>query len=334
MRNIGWAAVAALFLTATMLSGAAAQNAAPAGNQANDQQTNQQLEAIRTAGYNAGFRDGVTDYRNRSPYDFKNQPVYQNADQSYSSASGISQQTYQNDFRTGYEAGYDDGYYGRSSSATAERQRTYSPPAASNAAAAQPGSNAAASAGTLPVGTTMAIKLNNTLSTDSSRPGDSFAATVAAPVNDPNGQVVVPVGSTITGTVASVQRSGSLSGSSQIQLNFQNLALPDGTRLPLRAEVSQITSSAGIGGIVTGTPTTTSEGGVEQSQTRRSAGTAAAGGAAGVIIGAIAGGGKGAGIGGLVGAGLGAVLASRNGNLTLPAGTAMDIKLNSPLTIR
>jgi len=327
MKPMGLGIIAAMLL----LCGAGAQNATPASN-AGTPPTDQQLQSIRTAGYNAGFRDGVTDYRDHAAYNFKSHPVYQNPDQSYSAQNGADPPAVAIDFRTGYEAGYDDGFYGRSSNATANRQRDYSAPATNPGAAAQPGGIAAA--GTLPVGTTMNVKLNNTLSTGSSQSGDSFAATVAAPVNGPNGEVLVPVGSTITGTVASVQRSGSVSGTSQIQLNFQSLRLPSGLSLPLRAEVSQITSQQGVGGAITGSPSATSEGGVEKSQTRNTAGTAAAGGAAGLIIGAIAGGGKGAGIGGLVGAGLGAVLASRNGNLTLPAGTGMTIKLDDAVNIR
>jgi len=328
MQQIRLGAMAVMML----LCGAGAQSATPAAN-AGGQPTSQQLQSIRTAGYNAGFRDGTTDYRNRAAYNFKGHGVYQSPDQSYSAPSGVDPRALTTDFRTGYEAGYDDGFYGRSSNATADRQRDYSAPATNPGAATQPSGNAAA-AGTLPVGTTMDVKLNNTLSTGSSQAGDSFAATVAAPVNGPNGQILVPVGSTITGTVASVQRSGSVSGNSQIQLNFQSLRLPGGTSVPLRAQVSQITSQQGVGGAITGSPSTTNEGGVEKSQTRNTAGTAAAGGAAGLIIGAIAGGGKGAGIGGLVGAGLGAVLASRNGNLTLPAGTGMTIKLDQAVNIQ
>lgn len=336
MKLMGWGVAAAMTMLLLLPGGTGAQSAAP-GADSGSQPTSQQWQTIRTAGYNAGFRDGVTDYRDRTAYDFKGHPVYQNPEQSFAAPSGLDGQTVATDFRTGYEAGYDDGYYGRSSNPSAERQRDYSAPlnpsTDRNRAAAQPGSNASA-AGTLPAGTTLDVNLNNTISTSSSQAGDSFAATVTAPVNGARGEVLVPVGSTVTGTIGAVQRSGSLSGNSQIQLNIKDLTLPGGTRLPLRAEVSQITSQGGVGGAITGSPSTTSEGGVEQSQTRNTAGSAAAGGAAGLIIGAIAGGGKGAGIGGLVGAGLGAVLASRNGNLTLPAGTGMIIKLDQPINIR
>ena len=304
----------------------------------NTVQSTQELQAIRTQGYNAGFRAGVTDYRNHAPYNFNSHPVYQDANQGNSGNSGVDQQTYAMDFRTGFEQGYDDGFYGRTSAPASERTRNYAgtaaPPLNQSNPNTQPMGNAAEGSGSLPAGTQLALKLNNTLSTRSSEPGDSFTASVTAPVYSANGQtLLVPVGSEVQGTVASVQRSGSVSGTSRLQLNFQDLRLPDGTALPLRAEVSQINPQGGIGGAITGTPSTTNEGGVQQSQTRRSVGTAAAGGTVGAIIGAIAGGGKGAGIGGLIGAGLGVVLASREGNLDLPAGTPMTIKLDQPVQI-
>ncbi|HWG38429.1 MAG TPA: TrbI/VirB10 family protein [Terriglobales bacterium] len=314
---------------------AQAQNQAIAGQSS-------ELQSIRTAGYNAGFRDGVTDYQNRAPYGFQSHPVYANAAQGYNPNGGVDQQTYEMDFRSGYEAGYDDGFYGRTSNANATRERNYSGAAAQPARPAQqqttpqysPNRRAQSGPGTLPAGTSLALKLNNTLSTRSSNPGDTFTAAVTAPAYSQDGQtLLVPEGSTVEGRVASVQRSGGISGNSQIQLTFERLRLPDGSSYPLRAGVSQVNSSEGVGGAITGTPSATNEGGVQQSQTRNTVGTAAAGGAVGAIIGAIAGGGKGAGIGGLVGAGLGVVLAGRNGALDLPAGTPMTITLNSPIQI-
>lgn len=327
MRRLGFLVLVAGLCGVLGTPGALAQNAT---------QSPQELRAIRTSGYNAGFRAGVTDYRNHAPYNFNSHPVYQNASQNYNASSGVDQQTYSMDFRTGFEQGYDDGFYGRSSAPSSERTRNYAGSAApvSTSPNAQPSTNAALGSGTLPAGTQLALKLNNTLSTRSSEAGDSFTASVTAPVYSPNGQtLLVPQGSVVQGKVASVQRSGSVSGTSRLQLNFEDLRLPDGTALPLRAEVSQINPQGGIGGAITGTPSTTNEGGVQQSQTRRSVGTAAAGGTVGAIIGAIAGGGKGAGIGGLIGAGLGVVLASREGNLDLPAGTPMTIKLDQPVQI-
>lgn len=185
---------------------------------------------------------------------------------------------------------------------------------------------------TLNVGTPVRITLNNELNTNKAVQGDPFTAAVAAPVFSADGSMLlIPKGSTVVGKVASVQKSGTMSGESQLQLSFQRLHLPDGTSMPLRAEVSQVNTKGGVGKVVTGAPSTTSEGGVQSSQSRRTVGSAAAGGVAGAAIGAIAGGGKGAGIGTLVGAGLGVLTATRGGNLDLPSGTELTIVLDDPL---
>lgn len=218
--------------------------------------SNPQTNATRLAGYNAGFRDGVTDYRNHAPYDFQSHPTYKQADQGYNQASGVNQQTYAMDFRSGYEAGYDDGFYGRNNDQGAQRQRNYTPPASNPSARNQSQSpqpnyepsrptNADAN-GALPAGTALYLKLNNTLSSRSSHQGDNFTATVTAPVYSQSGQqVLVPAGSTVEGTVASVRSSGGVSGESQLQLNFQRLRLPDGSSLPLRGRGVRADRGAG-----------------------------------------------------------------------------------------
>ncbi|MGH9413998.1 MAG: TrbI/VirB10 family protein [Terriglobales bacterium] len=303
---------------------------------AQSQTQNQQLQQIREQGYNAGFHAGVTDYRSHAPYSFQSQPVYNTGTLGYSANSGIAEQDYKINFQSGFERGYDDGYYGRTSDNGAQRQRSYSSEPSAHVAAANPAQNAAASSqSTLPAGTALQLKLNNTLSTRSSNPGDSFTATVTQPVAGPDGRtIVIPVGSTVEGQVQSVVRSGSISGTARIQLAFDQLRLPHGQSYPLKAELSNINQKGqGVGTAITGTPSTTNEGGVTQSKTRRTVGTAAAGGAVGALLGAIAGGGKGAGIGGLVGAGLGVVLAGHNGALDLPSGTPITITLSQPVQL-
>ncbi|MGH9482923.1 MAG: TrbI/VirB10 family protein, partial [Terriglobales bacterium] len=197
------------------------------------------------------------------------------------------------------------------------------------AIAGQATPQASRSPATLPVGTPIQIALNNALSTKTSVAGDQFTATVSAPVLSADGMtVMVPQGSTVVGRVASVQKSGSLGGKSQLQLEFQALHLADGTSLPLRAEVSQVNTKHGVGAVVTGSPSTNSEGGVQQSQSRKTAGSATAGGIAGAAIGAIAGGGKGAAIGLLSGAGLGVLTSGvKGGDLNIPAGAGLTIVL-------
>ena len=310
-----------IFLLALVGLGVALAAPAPRAQQSSETQS------IRTAGYNAGFRDGVTDYRQHAQYNVAGHAVYQDAAHGFNANLGVSRTTYEAEFRDGYAAGYKDGFYGLSPAAAGAQ-----PPAP----AVQPRPQAqAASPDELPAGTALHLTLNSELSTATSRPGDTFTASVASPVYSADGStVLVPKGSTVTGAVQSVQRSGAVGGSSRLQIAFTSLHLPNGETRPLRAELSGVNAGQGIGGAITGAPSATSEGGVQKSQTRNAVGTAAAGGAVGALLGAIAGGGKGAGIGGLAGAGLGVLLASRSGALDLKPGTPITITLSQPVSLK
>lgn len=324
---------------------------------------------IRSLGYQAGYTQGRADAQQGAPYDFQSHAEYAAANQGFNSNSGISLEAYRLNYRTGFEDGYDDGYYGRPENSASQPQRTFAatpaanpsnnssaaangaanpsggtaaPPAA-NAAAAQPAGRATGENGasqfTVPAGTALELRLNNTLSTRSSQPGDSFSATVTAPVLSPNGQVLIPTGSLVLGQVGQATPASGLTGTSSLQLRFQQLRLPDGHTAALSASVSGVSSSSQgvgntVGNVVQGTPSANQEGGVQQSRTRSTVGDVAAGGAVGALLGALVGGGKGAAIGTAAGAGLGVLLASRAGPLDLPVGTPIKITLNEPVYLR
>lgn len=335
-------------MTLTALPRSRAQTSDTTQNTTQGQISPEQKQNIQSIGYNAGFRDGTMDARNNQPYDFKTHTTWQNATTGYQSSSGTDQVTYQYNFRAGYERGYADGFYGRTPeaatapSAAASPQSSQAPPATTT----QPGfpapgaqtsttpSSQGQATGELPVGTQIHLQLQNTLSTRSSSPGDSFTATVSQPVLGPNQAVMIPQGSVVMGTVAQVTHAGTVTGQSQLQLQFNRLRLPDGHEIALNASLSGVQQGGGIGSVITGSPSTSAEGGVQQSKTRSTIGGAVAGTAAGSILGAILGGGKGAGIGAAIGAGLGIVLASRTGNVDLPAGTPMTITLDRPVQLQ
>lgn len=193
-----------------------------------------------------------------------------------------------------------------------------------------------AASGTLPTGTLLDLRLGKDLDTKTATQGETFSADVLRGVRDSQGRVVIPVGSTVEGTVSQVQRAGTVSGQSRLQLRFQRVILSDGTRLPLVATLRDIhMGGGGVGGAITGGPgKTTEEGGVERSKTRSTVGTTAAGGGVGAVLGGLMGGGKGAGIGAVLGAGAGAILGSRGGDVHLKQGTEMTIRLDRPLTVR
>ena len=66
-------------------------------------------------------------------------------------------------------------------------------------------------------------------------------AVVVAPVRL-QGRVLIPMGTTVSGTVQEVKRVGLglLHETARIDINFDQLTLPDGTRLPLQTQVTEI----------------------------------------------------------------------------------------------
>ena len=116
---------------------------------------------------------------------------------------------------------------------------------------------ASSSAQTVPAGTTLHCRLIQTLSTRVNYPGDTFTALVSEPLAV-NGRTLIPVGSTLTGRVASVKRPGRIKGVGEMRLLAQGLALPDGRDVPLDAVLEgakgagQVAGPAGPEGTIKG----------------------------------------------------------------------------------
>jgi hypothetical protein len=171
----------------------------------------------------------------------------------------------------------------------------------------------------IPNGTQIVAVLNNDLSTQNVREGDRFTMTVRSP-----GEYE---GATIDGTVMSVNRSGRITGRSEMTLDFDSIRLRNGR-------------SYSFAGILEGVRTPNgdvvrvdNEGAVRDSdQTKTTVTRTAIGSAVGAIIGAIAGGGKGAAIGAAIGAGAGAgsVYIQGRDDLQLSAGTEVTVRATGP----
>jgi hypothetical protein len=163
----------------------------------------------------------------------------------------------------------------------------------------------------VPVGTTLKVRLNETLSSKESRIRDTFTATVEDPVRFNE--------ATVYGHISSINKSGRIKGRTTMNLAFDRIQLPDGRRGVLHGYVTKV-----YGG------RTDEEGGVQSSgrgnQTLKRAGI---GGAAGAIIGGIAGGGKGAAIGLIIGGagGAGSVAIQGSKELKLESGTEMLVRV-------
>jgi hypothetical protein len=168
-------------------------------------------------------------------------------------------------------------------------------------------------------GESVVAVIDNDLTTGTVREGDRFTATVRQPLQYE--------GAVIEGHVSNIQRSGRVTGRSQLTLNFDNIRFRDGRSYRFAGLLESVRTPQGD------TVRIDNEGSIrDNSQTTRTAERAAIGTAVGAIIGAIAGGGKGAAIGAIVGAGGGAgsVYVQGRDDLELLRGTELTIRATGP----
>lgn len=182
---------------------------------------------------------------------------------------------------------------------------------------------AAAGALSLPAGTAIRMKIDNSISTLNRR-GDRFSGRVTEAVSY-EGRVMIPVGSTVQGDVLRTSSPRRFKGKPMIDLHPELVTLPSGESYLISATV-----------VDTGDPKAldvNEEGQIRGSGHSRSdfvIGGIGTGFGAG--IGALAAGPEGA----LIGAGIGATagtvrwLVNRN-EMTIPAGTELILELNRPV---
>ena len=178
----------------------------------------------------------------------------------------------------------------------------------------------------LPAGTAMKIKLQTTLATFSSKQGDTFTGRVTEPVAL-NGKTIVPVGSTVQGTVGRVAEPRRVQGRPTIALFPHTVILPDGARYNLNATV--VDTNAGNGTDVNQEGQFKGRARERSDNIELAAGTAGAG-----AIGALAGGGKGFLAGAAIGAGATTIhWLTKHHSATLPAGTELVLELSRPMVM-
>lgn len=171
----------------------------------------------------------------------------------------------------------------------------------------------------IPDGTQLVAVLNNDLTTQNVREGDRFTMTVRSP-----GQYD---GATIEGSILNVERSGRVTGRSQMTLDFDTIRLRNGSSHRFAGILESVRTPNGD------VVRVDNEGAVRDSdQTKQTVTRTAIGTAVGAIIGAIAGGGKGAAIGAVIGAGAGAgsVYIQGRDDLNLNAGSEVTIRATGP----
>jgi hypothetical protein len=175
-------------------------------------------------------------------------------------------------------------------------------------------------------GTPLRARLQNPLSTQDTKVGDTFLAELVQPVTQ-HGVVLIPVGSQIRGRISSVHGGRRWSGRASIRLQPDFITFPDGTSHRVYAELTNLDNFADARvnseGTVVGTE--------HPKATMAALGlTTASAAAAGAVIG----GGVGAGVGAAIGVGAGAIWwLKRDVQQELPAGTGLVFSLDEPLTI-
>jgi hypothetical protein len=165
----------------------------------------------------------------------------------------------------------------------------------------------------VPADTMIAVVLDQSISSKTSRSGDKFSATVESPI-EIEGKVAIPKGARAEGIVKDAKAAGRFKGGAALALELTSITV-NGKDHEIQTSGAMM-SSKGKG--------------------KRTAVLVGGGAAGGAAIGAAAGGGKGAAIGALIGAAAGTGGAGLTGNrdITLTAETPLDFKLLQPVSIR
>jgi hypothetical protein len=186
------------------------------------------------------------------------------------------------------------------------------PPAASQAANPASANPAPEPALTLPRGTRLQVRLNQTIDVKHVESGDRFSGTLTESIMQGN-TVAVPAGSPVAGEVLVAHRRGVFKGRSALALTLTRLDV-NGT--PYRIDTSSLART-------------------KKGKGKRSAAFIGGGAGMGMLIGGVATGGVGLLVGGLAGGGAGALGAAFTGNrdLSIPAESVVTFRLQDGLTL-
>jgi len=165
---------------------------------------------------------------------------------------------------------------------------------------------------TVPAGQSLLVRMIDAVDSAKDQPGKVFHASLETDLTVGN-SIVARKGTDVYGRLANAQKSGTFSGSSELQLEL--------TRLVIDGKDYTVVSSD-----------YTLKGKGQGSQTAKKVG---GGAVAGAIIGAIAGGGKGAAIGAAAGsaAGAGVQVLTKGSQVKVPSETLLEFRLQQPVTV-
>jgi outer membrane biosynthesis protein TonB len=165
---------------------------------------------------------------------------------------------------------------------------------------------------TIPSGTTLAVRLVDTIDSEKSQQGQTFHATLDSPLAV-EGDVVIPTGADVEGHIVTVQSAGKFAGQSLLVLQLDRISAGGKYYSIQTDQYSRKGSSRG----------------------KNTAEKVGAGAGIGAIIGAIAGGGKGAAIGAAAGGGLGGGVqaATKGQQIKLASETVLNFTLQNSVTV-
>ena len=165
---------------------------------------------------------------------------------------------------------------------------------------------------TIPAGTTLAVRLVDTIDSEKNQPGETFRATLNSPLSV-EGDVAIPAGYDVEGHIVDVKSAGKFAGQSLLVLQLDRISVGGKSYSVQTDEYKRQGNSRG----------------------KNTAEKVGAGAAIGAIIGGLAGGGKGAAIGAAAGGGLGGGVqaATKGQQIKLPSETVINFTLQNPLTV-
>lgn len=166
---------------------------------------------------------------------------------------------------------------------------------------------------TIPSGTTVRVRTLDPISVESAQPGSKFKGTLADPITNSAGAILLPRGTSVELSAVKVKKSSRISGRDEIDLKVDWIAFR-GKEYPVTTSIAE------------------SKGGGKGKRTLSRTGIGAG---AGALIDGIAGGGTGAAVGALVGGGGGTAVAAATGgkHLTIPPESVLSFQLHSPLRV-
>lgn len=283
--SVAWLLDGAMCLSASLfLAGSApAALSCPRSQTPQNTRANTAYPRGYSFGYSDGFAAGRAAYRQRLDQDFRSLTADQRAERGYRTSAG-DRQDFQAGYRLGYELGYLDGYYGRS----------YAVRLPNNALALHKLKEARRVNGDIsnggvqvPGGTKLSLRLNTTINTQTSRPGDMFTASFIGPREYE--------GAFVEGHIVQLNRFGRVASKTELTLAFNAITLRNGRKGTLRGEVKELRANESVKAV-------DEEGKLESaSKTKDSALRTGSGASLDTILGATTGGGKGAALGALIG---------------------------------